>query len=346
MMVVKHAAGIFKVHMHLEYVNISHHPFLACPAATRQHIICYVCLPLFVAMDNLFCTFTEPACHHPSSPIGCNLGKQERQPGLMDGWKAIEAGLNALLSGPEACMKGPQLLMFCSAVQHQTRSSTPAGSSALDCVRCFIKTMQLLAKLLSDPKYAQCWAQHDYSSRVSTALAAATAVLKHPSLHVNPVAAGKMAKRLLGDTRLLLYVAAAQHEVAQLLAGPTHGRQAKGHDLLPQLAQQLLLWWLEAQRLWLHNPDRDALGRASTVAVAGGYYAYHMQAVELAAAVVQSAGHNCPTEDFLIVAEVKGLLHMQRVWTANRNTWGGRVTTQNINQMLRQQVKFGPCTAQ
>jgi hypothetical protein len=202
-------------------------------------------------------------------------------------------------------MKGPQLQEVCTALQQQIDSGTPVGSSVLECLRCFTKTMRLLAKLLEDPKYAQCWAKHEYSNRVSTTLAAATAVLQHPSLHVNPIASGKMAKRLLGDTRLLLLVAAAQHEVAQLLTGPTHQRLGKGHQLLSLLAQQLLLWWLEAQRLWLHHPDRENLARASTVAVAQGYYAYHLQAVELAAAVVQSAGRMCSTKDFLIMAEVR-----------------------------------------
>jgi hypothetical protein len=221
----------------------------------------------------------------------------------MAGWSVVEAGLDALLSSSN--LKGPHLLMVCTAVQQQTLNSTPAGTNVLECLRCFTKTMQLLAKVLSSQKRGLGWAQHEYGSRVSVTLAAATAVLKHPSLHVNPVASGKMARTLLGDTQLLLLVAAAQQEVAQLLAGPTHGRLRKGHALLPQLAHQLLLWWLEAQRLWLHNPDRDTL--ASTAAAAPEYYGCHMQAVELAAAVVQSAGRSSTTEVFLTVAEVRGL---------------------------------------
>jgi hypothetical protein len=145
---------------------------------------------------------------------------------------------------------------------------------------------------------------------VGTTLETAIAVLTHPSLHANPVASGKMARRLLADTQLLPLVAAAQQEVAELLTGPTFQQLcSRDQGLLLLLAHRLLFWWSEAQRLWLHNPDRDTLGRSSTAATAEGYYAYHLQAVELAAALAQAEAANCTTEEFvdwfILVAQVR-----------------------------------------
>ena len=225
-------------------------------------------------------------------------------------WGAVEKGLDELLSDPNACMRRLDLLMVCTAAEQQTRSSTPAGTSVLECLRCFTKTMQLLANMLSVRKRAR-WAQQEYIKGMLHTLTAATAVLQHPSLHANPVASGKMARRLLGDTELLLLVAAAQREVAQLLTAQAQQRQQQQQPLdndqarLQMLGHRLLLWWLEAHQLWLTNPDRDSLARATTAAAAEGYYAYHLQAVELAAAALQAAGPNCIPERFLTVAQVR-----------------------------------------
>lgn len=111
--------------------------------------------------------------------------------------------------------------------------------------------MQLLAKLLSARRRARLWAQPEYVGRVAATVDAARAVLKHPSLHANPVASGKMARRLLGDTELLLIMAAAQQEFAQLLTVPQQLQPGKpSHQLLLLLlAHKLLLWWVEAHRL-------------------------------------------------------------------------------------------------
>jgi hypothetical protein len=184
--------------------------------------------------------------------------------------------------------------------------------------------MQLLAKLLSTRKRARDWKQQEYSSRVCTVLAAATAVLQHPSLYVNSSAGGKMSKRMLGDTDLMSLVAAAQQEVAQLLLAHAQQKQQQQQQqhqhpgnqqqqqqslvLLLSLAQQLLLWWYEASRLWLLHPDRSKHAEAATAAAAEGYWAYQQQAVELASAVLQAAGRSCTTEQFLVLIKVRPCL--------------------------------------
>jgi hypothetical protein len=61
---------------------------------------------------------------------------------------------------------------------------------------------------------------------------------------------------------------------------------------------------VEALQLWQHNPARVNLAKATTAAAAEGYFAHHVQAVELAAAMLQVAGHNCTPEQFLVLAQV------------------------------------------
>jgi hypothetical protein len=78
--------------------------------------------------------------------------------------------------------------------------------------------------------------------------------------------------------------------------------------VLLQVAHQLLLWWLEAHTLWLSDPGRSALLHADSTAAAGGYFAYHVQAVELAAALAQSAGCNCAPEQFHVLIQVSQAL--------------------------------------
>lgn len=116
-----------------------------------------------------------------------------------------------------------------------------------------------------------------------------------------------MARRLLGDTELLLIMAAAQQEFAQLLTVPQQLQPGKpSHQLLLLLlAHKLLLWWVEAHRLWLLNPDRETLATALTAAAAEGYYGYHMQATELAAAIVMPPGPKGTPEMYLTMAEVR-----------------------------------------
>jgi hypothetical protein len=75
--------------------------------------------------------------------------------------------------------------------------------------------------------------------------------------------------------------------------------------LLLSLAQQLLLWWCEASTLWLLHPDRSKHAEAATAAAAEGYWAHQQQAVELASAVLQAAGHSCTTEQFLVLIKVR-----------------------------------------
>jgi hypothetical protein len=223
----------------------------------------------------------------------------------MDSWRDVEAGLDVLLSGADACMKGPRLQELCTALQQLIDREDSGNSSVLSCVQCFVKTLKLLAKLLILRKRARDWKQQDYSSRVALALAAATAVLEHPSLLVNPVAAGKMGKKLLADTQLLPLAAAAQQEVAQLLTVTAQQHQQhQGKALLP-VAELLLLWWLAAQHLWSLCPYRQSFAKGTTAAAAQ-YYAFHLQAVELAAALVQTAGRDCTTGQFLAVTEVGG----------------------------------------
>jgi hypothetical protein len=108
-------------------------------------------------------------------------------------------------------------------------------------------------------------------------------------------------------------VAAAQREVTQLLS-TQHSQQPgdkqqkqqqqQGQPQLLQIAQQLLLWWVEAHHLWQRNPGRLSLVSATTAAAAEGYFAHHVQAVELAAALLQAAGHNCTPEQFLVLTQV------------------------------------------
>jgi hypothetical protein len=199
---------------------------------------------------------------------------------------------------------------FCAA--GFSSSSKPRDTSEiLDCLQCFVKGMQLLAKLLSARKRARDWKQQEYSSRVATVLAAATAVLQHPSLYVTASAGGKMCVRMLGDTQLMSLVATAQQEVAQLLLAHTQqqqqqpgDQQQQSHTLLLSVAQQLLLWWCEASKLWSLHPDRSKHVEAATAAAADGYWAYQLQVVELASAVLQAAGHNCTSEQFLVLVKV------------------------------------------
>ena len=80
--------------------------------------------------------------------------------------------------------------------------------------------------------------------------------------------------------------------------------------LLLSLAQQLLLWWYEASKLWLLHPDRSKHVEATTAAAAEGYWAYQQQAVELASAVLQAAGHSCTTQQFLVLVKVGSCLCM------------------------------------
>jgi hypothetical protein len=151
-------------------------------------------------------------------------------------WKEVEAGLDVLLSDAQACMKGPELQDVCSTLQTFcaagfNSSNKPRDTTeVLDCLQCFVKAMQLLAKLLSARKRARDWKQQEYSSRVCTVLAAATAVLQHPSLYVTASAGGKMCVRMLGDTDLMPLVAAAQQEVAQLLLAHTHSSSSSSNS--------------------------------------------------------------------------------------------------------------------
>jgi hypothetical protein len=128
-----------------------------------------------------------------------------------------------------------------------------------------------------------------------------------------------MSTKLLADTELLGLVAAAQREITQLVSTQhsqqpgdqqqkQQRQQQQGQALLLQVAQQLLLWWVEAHRLWQYNPGRGSLASATTAAAAEGYFAHHVQAVELAAAVAQSAGHNCTPQQFLVLAQVGSTL--------------------------------------
>ena len=206
----------------------------------------------------------------------------------MSTWVGVNAGLIVLLYDVQACLKGQQLQQVCSTLQTlcaaEINSSKPWGTrERLHCVQSFVKAMQLLAKLLSARKRARDWKQQENSSRVSTVLAAATAVL-HPSLYANTSAGGKMCKRMLGDTDLMPLVAAAQQEVAQLVLAHAqqqqHQHQHPGNQqqhqqqslvLLLSLAQQLLLWWCEASTLWLLHPDRSKHAEATTAAAAEGY---------------------------------------------------------------------------
>jgi hypothetical protein len=173
--------------------------------------------------------------------------------------------------------------------------------------------MQLLAVLLTARRRARDWKQQDFSSNIAAVLAAATAVLRCSGSQSKTIRA-KMSVRLLSE-RLLGLVAAAQREVTQLLS-TQHSQQSgdqqqkqqrqqqQGQAQLLQVAQQLLLWWVEALQLWQHNPARVNLAKATTAAAAEGYFAHHVQAVELAAAMLQVAGHNCTPEQFLVLAQV------------------------------------------
>jgi hypothetical protein len=86
---------------------------------------------------------------------------------------------------------------------------------------------------------------------------------------------------------------------------PKQQQQQQGQALLLQVAHQLLLWWVAALQLWQHNAGRDNLTRATTAAAAEGYFAHHVQAVELATALAQAAGRSCTPEQFQAVTQVK-----------------------------------------
>jgi hypothetical protein len=60
-----------------------------------------------------------------------------------------------------------------------------------------------------------------------------------------------------------------------------------------------------ALQLWQHNSGRDNLAEATTGAGADEYFAHHVQAVELAAALAQAAGHSCTPEQFCAVTQVR-----------------------------------------
>jgi hypothetical protein len=233
----------------------------------------------------------------------------------MDHWSNIDSGLDALLSCTNARLKGPRLQEVCTAMQQRIDSEDADNNSVRSRVQCFIKTMELLAKLLSARKRARDWKQQEYSCRIGIVLAAATAVLEQPSLLANPVVAGKLGKKLLADTQLLALVAAAQQEVAQLLTAQVQQQQQPGNQqqqqgqqgqgLLLHVGQELLLWWLGAYPLWGMSSHRQSLAKGKSAAAAQWYFVYHMPAVELAAAVVQAAGPNCTFEHFRTVAHVR-----------------------------------------
>jgi hypothetical protein len=84
--------------------------------------------------------------------------------------------------------------------------------------------------------------------------------------------------------------------------------------VLVQVAHQLLLWWLDAHTLCLSDPGRTALLNAESTKTGGGHYAYHVQAVELAAALAQSAGHGCTPEQFRVLIQVRQALWQISAW--------------------------------
>jgi hypothetical protein len=182
--------------------------------------------------------------------------------------------------------------------------------------------MQLLVNLLAARRRARDWKQQDFSSRTVAALAAATAVLRC-SVKQSKTISVKMSTRLLAETGVLSHVAAAQREITQLLStqhsqhsgDQQQKQQQQGQPQLLQIAQQLLLWWVEAHHLWQGNPGRLSLASATTAAAAEGYFAHHVQAVELAAAVLQVAGHKCTPEQFVVLTQVGGWgVRVQRGW--------------------------------
>lgn len=239
------------------------------------------------------------------------------QKNVVYSWKSVEVNLDALLSGRSACLKGPGLHEMCSVVEHLA-GFKPPNEAVVSSLRCFQKVMQLLAKLLSSRRRARDWKQQDYSSRVCTALAAATAVLRCPGIQPSHIAA-KLSNKLLADTELFGLVAAAQQEVTQLLSSYTQQLQQQPGDqqqaqqqqqaqaLLLQVAYQLLLWWVEAHQLWQHNAGQinpATFATSASSAAAEGYYAHHVQAAELAAAQAALAGHSCSPEQFVVLAQV------------------------------------------
>lgn len=154
----------------------------------------------------------------------------------IDSWKAVDAGLNDLLSGKEA-----GLLEVCAAVQHLAPLQPPKDAVASS-LACSHKVMKLLAMLLAARRRSRDWKQQGFSGRVTAALAAATAVLHCPLIQPNHIAA-KISTQLLADTKVLVLVAAAQREVTQLLSPPTQQlRQQPGdqHHKQQQLLQQCL----------------------------------------------------------------------------------------------------------
>jgi hypothetical protein len=229
-----------------------------------------------------------------------------------DSWYGLEADFDALPIGPAACDKGPSLRALCAAVEHLAGIQPPADAVVVRS-RCFLKVMQLLAGLLIARRRARDWKQQDFSSNIVAVLAAATAVLRCSGSQSKTIQA-KISVRLLTEG-LLGLVAAAQREITQLLSTQhsqqpgdqqqkQQRQQQQGQAQLLQVAQQLLLWWLEAHQLWQHNPARVNLAKATTAAAAEGCYAHHVQAVELAAAMVHAARHNCTSEQFLVLAQV------------------------------------------
>jgi hypothetical protein len=64
-----------------------------------------------------------------------------------------------------------------------------------------------------------------------------------------------------------------------------------------------------ALQLWQHNTGRDNLAIAETAAGADGYFAHHVQAVELAAALAQAAGRSCTPGQFVVLTKVRPSLH-------------------------------------
>jgi hypothetical protein len=231
-----------------------------------------------------------------------------------DSWHGVEADLDALLAGPADGLKAAQGLRAVCAAVEQLATTQPPAEAVVIRLRCFDKVMQLLTALLVTRRRARDWKQQDLSSSVVAVLAAATAVLRSSESQSKTICA-KLSIRLLAETGLLRLVAAAQREITQLLLAQhsqqlggqqqkQQRQQQQGQELLLQVAQQLLLWWVEAHRLWQHNPRRSNLAKATTAAAAEEYFAHHVQAAELAAAMLQAAGHSCTPEQFLLLTQV------------------------------------------
>jgi hypothetical protein len=181
--------------------------------------------------------------------------------------------------------------------------------------------INVLTRLIAARKRARDWKENEYSSRVCSALAACTAVLKFCS-SVSILVDGKAAfikhsqpaKEFILVYELMQNLTTAHSEVTSLLHAcvqqrqqqqqQQHGQQQQGQDAeqllqLQQLAHGLLSCWNTAHWHWVGWAIiKEAAGHRISAA------AFQLQPVELAAVLAQTLTADSPAQHFEIVAAV------------------------------------------